>query len=404
MGCFEMKSKCNIVTNLVIGILICISVLFGCSVDNKQISDNTMNEYIVNKRTGKIHSKDCPSVRQMNEKNKMLVSDSLLNLLKNDYTICRRCRAGIKKSGVYGPIHQMFHSNMYGEDVEISASYEEYLDSIDDVGEWYVEHVPTYASLIQDESYSKYNGYNQHYKTYSMKNKGHVTDHRVPSSETTENQLKSLSPDDQILRGTEKAAINYINCFKQIDFRKKIAYYPCDFLNSESDYRMPGDDCVRYLFAVFNRMDSQFTKKYAMLTKSSYSKTDSTMMATDYWDIAYGLMNLGFKIYDSEPGIIDADNDTYAEGYVFMISDNFKLQKGDILAREGHVHIYLGDGIAAEAPNFGWGRVYRSFPQTYEIKKEQINGNNCITLTNGNGDKEYYRRVYRYIGAQGEIK
>ncbi len=399
-----MKSKCPIATNFIVGILICISILFGCSTDNKQISDNTTNEYIVNQHTGKIHSKDCPSVRQMIPKNKLQVSDSLLNLLKKDYTICRRCQAGIKKTGVSKSIHQLFHSNLYGKNIEISASLEEYLDSVDKVGEWYVEHVPTYASSIQDEPYSKYTGNLQNYKIYSMRNKGHTADHRVPSSEATENRIQSLKPDDQILRGTEKAAINYINCFRQIYFKKKIAYYPCDFLNTESDYNMPGDDCVRYLFAVFNKMDSQFTKKYAMLTKSSYSRTDSTTMATDYWDIAYGFINLGFRIYDSEPGIIDADKDTYAEGYVFLLNDDFKLQKGDILAREGHVHIYLGDGIAAEAPNFGWGRVYRSFPQTYVIKTNQLNGNSCISLTNGNGDTEYYRRVYRYIGTRGGTK
>lgn len=76
-------------------------------------------------------------------------------------------------------------------------------------------------------------------------------------------------------------------------------------------------------------------------------------MATDYWDIAYGFVNLGFKIYDKEEGIIDVDKDTYAEGYIFKIDNDFKLQKGDILAREGHVHIYLGDGIMTEAYNFG---------------------------------------------------
>ncbi|MBO4374742.1 MAG: hypothetical protein J5829_06515 [Lachnospiraceae bacterium] len=95
------------------------------------------------------------------------------------------------------------------------------------------------------------------------------------------------------------------------------------------------------------------------------------------------------------------DNDTSAEGYIFKIDKNFRLQKGDILAREGHVHIYLGDGYAAKADNFGWGRVYRSFPQTYEIQAEFHNGTTCISLANGNGDKEYYNRVYRYLGTGG---
>ena len=390
-------------TIIFISFSICVSFISGCSSEQLPAQEEA-REYVINKRTGKIHDPSCSSVSLMSEKNKLFVSDTLLNLLKQDYVICRRCRAGIKKSGTGETLDRLLHGNLYADDVKITASCEDYLRAIDEMGEWYVNHVPTYASGIQTEPFSKYNGDLQNYKKYELKNKGKSSTYLVLSSDADSPGTSHLKADTQVLRGTENAASNYQDCFDQIDFEQKIAYYPCDLLSQVSDYNKPGDDCVRYLFAVFNMMDSQFTQKYSLMTGSSYSRTNSAKIATDYKDIVYGFINLGFKIYDTEERIIDVNNDTYAEGYVFGIDDDFVLQKGDILAREGHVHIYLGNGITSEADNFGWGRVYRSFPQTYEIKADHLNGKNCISLTNGNGNKEYYRRIYRYIGKEGGSK
>lgn len=381
---------------ILIMILVSIFCLSGCSKAKDPSQDNTVREYVVNKRTGKIHSHDCPSVLQMSAKNKLLVSDTLLNLLKQDYVICRRCRAGASKTKANGKFQRLFYKNLYVDEIEINASKGDYLKAINEMSEWYVDHVPTYASYIQDESYSDYDGNYQNYREYKMTNKGNTGMHIVLTPDTNAGNASSLRPTDQILRGTENAALNYLDHFKQIDFERKIAYYPCELLSPDSDYNKAGDDCVRYLFTIFSRMDSQFVKKYALLTRSSYSRTDSATMATNYEDIAYGFINLGFKIYDTEEQEVDVDGDNNADGYVFPIDDRFQLQKGDILARDGHVHIYLGDGIAAEAANFGWGRVYRSFPRIYEITVDHDNGS--ILLKSGPGHEERYRRVYRYLG------
>jgi hypothetical protein len=336
----------------------------------------------------------------MREKNKFFVSDTLLNLLKQDYVICRRCRAGIVKSQADKTLGHFFHDNLYGDEIEITATPEDYLNAVDETGEWYVNHVPTYASKIQDEPYSRYNGALKNYKEYSLRNKGKTSIHRVLSSDTDAASTAHLNPGDQILRGTENAAVYYEDCLRQIDFKKHIAYYPCDFLGKESDYNKPGDDCVRYLFAIFNRMDSQFTKKYELLTKSTFSRTDSRTMATDHKDIAYGFVNLGFEIFDTVPRKIDVDDDHVSEGFIFEINDGFRLCKGDILVRNGHVHIYLGDGSSVEAPNFGWGRVYRSYPQIYNIEQRTGDAGNYISLTNSAGEEERYTRVYRYLGTE----
>lgn len=397
-----VKKKIHPYIFTVIFISVFLCMLNGCAASHSSGSSDQLrdiNEYVVNKRTGKIHAPGCPSVQQMSENNKLLVSDSLTSLFKKDYTICRRCRAGLLKSGVSGIIDRIFNDNLYGEEIPIAASREDYLEAIDEMSEWYTSHVPTYASRIQEEPYSSYDGTYQGYKKYSLKNKGKEKNYIVLSSEGGTESASHLGKNDMILRGSEEAAKNYADCFSEIRFERKIAYYPCDLLNASTDYTTPGDDCVRYLFAVLNTMDSGFTQKYATLTNSSYSKTNSSMLATDYGDIAYGFTNLGFKIYDTTGQTIYAGRNSIAEGYVFKLDNGFKLQKGDIIAREGHVHIYLGNGLTVSAENFGWGRVYRSFPRIYDIEVYSRGGSTYITLSNSIGEKEYYRRVYRYIGA-----
>ena len=289
-------------------IVICTVFITGCTADKQDNSQaETVREFIVNKRTGRIHSPECPSVLQMSDKNKWNVSDTLLNLLKQDYVVCRRCGAGLNSSKADGFINHLLHGNLYGDEIPITASQGDYLKAIDEVSEWYVDHVPTYASRIQEEPYSKYTGQYKNYKTISLWNRGKRKSYTVLSADTEANSATFLSPDNQILRGSEKAVQNYSDCFRQIRFKRQIAYYPCDILPEDSDYNTPGDDCVRYMFTIFNRMDGQFTRKFHALTQSSYSKTNSKMIATDYEDIANGFSQLGFKIFDSTEREINLD-------------------------------------------------------------------------------------------------
>lgn len=229
----------------------------------------------MNKRSGKIHSSTCASVELMSDKNKETTKETLLELLKKEYTICRKCKAGLNKPRNEEIIDNILHDNLYVEDVKIVSTYKDYLNAVNTMGEWYVNHVPTYASKLQTEAFSKYSGDLSHYKEYVLKHKGETNTYIVLSSAEDAQSTGLLSGDALILRGSEKAALNYKDAFDQIDFEKRIAYYPCDLLDQSSDYNKPGDDCVRYLFAVFNIMDNEFTQKYSLLTKTSFSKTNS---------------------------------------------------------------------------------------------------------------------------------
>ena len=95
---------------------------------------NAMSEYkdyIVNKRSLKIHIEACPSVSKMSERNKLKINDSLDNLTKNGYFVCNRCKAGIKRKNEYVASTLESIENLLFGDKDISLkSYNEYLDSI----------------------------------------------------------------------------------------------------------------------------------------------------------------------------------------------------------------------------------------------------------------------------------
>lgn len=82
------------------------------------------------------------------------------------------------------------------------------------------------------------------------------------------------------------------------------------------------------------------------------------------------------------------------------LTESFSLEKGDIICREGHIHIYIGnDGT----DNFGWGKVNRFYPANYKFNIEKIDGECQIKMDKGN-TTEYYTRVYRYEGGKREWK
>lgn len=398
------RNKKNLIINrvLIVAIVIitCISLLSGC-VKSHDVSKESaqINEYVLNSRSKKIHSVDCQYVGRIKETNKKAVSDSLINLLKNDYTICRKCKAGVKESLGNSWFNHLFHNNLYQE-MEVDASKEDYLNSINEMGEWYVEHISTYASLIQEEAIEKYTGEFDTYKEYLMPDKnGTEKAYKVISSDKGGTNINSIDSSTKILRANETAAINYLENYESIIFEKKIAYYPCDLLDEKSDYNMPGDDCVRFVFSILNRMEGNFTEKFKLLTKKSYNHTNSKMLTTDRQDIAFGMINLGFQIFDSEESSIFVGKDNNPEGYIHEITDDFQLENGDIICREGHVHLYLGDGNMLVADNFGWGRVYRYYPWVYEISvQKEPDGKNKVILINSAGEEEAYSRVYRFIG------
>lgn len=294
-------------------------------------------DYVVNKRSLKIHIETCPSVSKMSQKNKLKTNDSLTNLINKGYFVCNRCKAGVKRKHEYiASALENIENILFGNKDIALKSYDEYLNSIDEMGKWYVEHIATYETNFNDIA-------------------------------------------------TENAKEYYEN--NKIDKRGNIYLYPCENLkNCAGEYTEAGDDCVRFMFSCLNNMDNNFIYLLSKYSKYKWSSISSEMLNTRKNQLQYAMTNLGFEIYDTKPEKVDLNGDKYFEFEIYPIDNEFKLQKGDIFSRDGHIHIYL-----SENENFGWGKVNNIYPQntlTY------IDSTTNTIICNG----EEFDRVYRYIG------
>ena len=259
-------------------------------------------DYIVNKRSLKIHIETCSSVTKMSERNKLKINDSLEHLTSSGYFVCNRCKAGIKRKHEFVASALEGIENILFGDKDISLkSYDEYLNSIEEMGKWYVEHIATYETNLNDIA-------------------------------------------------TEKAKEYYKN--NKIDRRGNICLYPCDNLkNCAGEYTKAGDDCVRFMFSCLNNMDGNFTNILSKYSKYQWSTISSNLLNTKENQLQYAMTNLGFEIYDIEPQKIDLNNENFGWGKVnniypqqtityIDVTSNAIVCNGEIFNR---VYRYVGE-------------------------------------------------------------
>lgn len=200
--------------------------------------------------------------------------------------------------------------------------------------------------------------------------------------------IYDLNGNEKVLRANENAIYNYKNNYSKIDAKSGILQYPCEFLSESIEYNKAGDDCVRYVFTVLNSIDSQFVERIAKSSRKMWSQINTRLIYSDKNHFVEAMFKNGFNIFDSKELI--------PEKKIDRIDNNFKLEKGDIICRDGHIHIYVGnDGN----DNFGWGKVNRKYPAKYNFSVERIGSEYRIKMDKGN-DIEYYERVYRYRGGK----
>lgn len=94
--------------SLFLAIVLLFSVMtLGCSSNNEsakestpiyvsyesQFKDVTFQEctYILNKNTRKFHYKDCYTIEQMSQKNKVYCDDERSNIIQHNYVPCKKC-------------------------------------------------------------------------------------------------------------------------------------------------------------------------------------------------------------------------------------------------------------------------------------------------------------------------
>ena len=272
---------------------------------------------------------------------------------------------------------------------------EEYLKAIEDVGEWYVNHIPTYCRRLQEETKDEYNGIEKYVDKINLKTKDRIfnitNEYNYLSNNSSSVTIDDLNINDKVLRANEKAIYNYLDKYSKINVIGGILQYPCEFISASPNYNKAGDDCVRYVFTVLNSIDPQFVERIAKTYHMTWSRINTAIFNRDEDShFINTMLKNGFQIYTSKKEINNND--------IQYITDGFKLERGDIICKKGHIHIYIGN---EETDNFGWGKVNRNFPAHYKFSIEKINGEYQIKMNKGSS-VEYYTKVYRYVGGDNQ--
>ena len=149
----------NLLKKNIVKLLVCFLLLVFTLNKNKDV--NKEITYRLNTKSKKVHSLDCGVGKRAKEKNKKLVTDTLKNILCDGYTICGDCNAGYKKSFIESVKNSILGPGEIDYDDLVLPSKEEYLNAIDKVGNWYVNHIPTYCKNLQIERAGEYVGNNE---------------------------------------------------------------------------------------------------------------------------------------------------------------------------------------------------------------------------------------------------
>ena len=381
------------ITKIIYFIILLILIGVGSFLLNDNSAEMMKNDkitYLLNTRSKKVHSKDCGVGQRSKEKNKKYRTESLINIVKDGYEICGDCNAGIKKSFITN-ILSVFDDpiNVDYDDV-VLPTREEYLSAIEEVGEWYVNHIPTYCRRLQEETKEEYYGIEKYVDKISLKTKdsffNDTNEYNYLSKNTSSVIIDDLGRDTKILRANEKAIYNYRDAYSEINVKGGILQYPCELISESHKYNKAGDDCVRYVFTVLNSIDPQFVERIAKTYNTTWTKIGTVLFNKDDKKFTEIMLKNGFIIY--------ATKGKTADNRIKEINASFKLENGDIICRDGHIHIYIGN---EETDNFGWGKVNRKFPANYKFSIEKIKGEFQIKMDKGN-DIEFYTKVFRYVG------
>ena len=293
------------------------------------------------------------------------------------------------------------------------------VDIIKEIGKWYVDNVYTYqAGRYGAETANNITGAITYYtdeQEYQNKFKERFRESWSDASDTAKANRRNYMiekkniPDEKIDLimqdyNVTEAVANGTFAELSVDILKKnekyttvgrleqlidgktptlFGYYYNDIVKTKVQ-----DDCSSFVSAVIylfvnNNKEIPANKKYTSMPHyTSYSlRTNASVKAE--------LESKGFKCYDNEE----------------LKTELRELQLGDILIREGHVEIYLGENWS-----FGWGQVHNSYENNTHSKdfkwhfgtEDEIEGStkpNGYYFYNLNQNNEgHYTKVYRYGG------
>ena len=298
------------------------------------------------------------------------------------------------------------------------------VDIIKEIGKWYVDNVYTYqAGRYGAETANNITGAITYYtdeQEYQNKFKERFRESWSDASDTAKANRRNYMiekkniPDEKIDLimqdyNVTEAVANGTFAELSVDILKKnekyttvgrleqlidgktptlFGYYYNDIVKTKVQ-----DDCSSFVSAVIylfvnNNKEIPADKKYTSIPNYTSAKLLTNV------SVKTELESKGFKCYDESLGISDVS-----------IKKIDPLLPGDILVRNGHVEIYLGENWS-----FGWGQVHNSYENNPDSKsfkwhfgtEDEVEGSHNPQghyFYNINSSNEgYYTRVFRYEG------
>ncbi len=374
-------------------ILLLILLLSSCSnsaqrnLASTDIIKNAENEivegeyrYIVNKRTGKIHTYHHSMNSGMNPDNMLMTNDNLEMILEDEgKDLCRNCWAGIKtnlKSYDDNALDLIEKFMRLYDFAELDIETQKFLMCIFEVGEWYVDNVYTYQGGKQtvletetiakasasESAYKRWRNYldNEYYNKYKLRNEKKV----LPVVYDSDNKPTTL-------------VIYRCDLFKKLNYgygnnkysksgKQALKNAEGEIIDEEWKNYCVIDDCSKFAAAVYyHYINKEILKNKSTEEKIGYGidlwGTGSLAFASDNSDL---IKILSYKCQSFELYDLNRINKYKDFNNINNDINTFKLQAGDLLYRqadyknnlEGHVEFYIGNSKV-----IGWGRVHDSY-------------------------------------------
>ena len=388
-------------------------------------------KYMINISSNKVHTFECGNSRIRSENNKFPTNDELINILSNEkYDVCHICYAGLRKNKsiteedcVLVEKYMRLYEFLQNDDDTC-----EFLMSIFEVGNWYVNNVYTYQGGLNtvskidsdakryasDRAQNKWNEYKTSYsELMQVENGASLNNKKIQS--TTFNGDTALRYSlhkcdlftDRYAKGDTKDRKNNKVAIKNADN---------ELLGHDWKNYYVSDDCSKFAAAVYYNYINK-----TILNSKSQDKKDGN--GIDLWYTgSYSFVDSNSNIYrilkNTERFKFYGPDEIkqYDADYKLGERDNaFKLEPGDLLYRKekvhyedkngrnvrvsdipGHVEFYIGNNKVV-----GWSGIHK---QNYSSKIfDKDDANNYFKSRNLDTDKgQPYAFVIRFEGGNNE--
>lgn len=349
----------------------------------KERINNDEHRYIINVRSGKVHTYS-HGMNIIENKNYIKESDDdLVDILKNEnYDICHTCYAGLlvdDKINKYKDSFDLVEKYMKLFDfVQIEPNRAEFLMSIFTVGDWYINNVYTYQggndTVLKVENNAKNNASDNAYKRWQKYKSKYFNSAEIDGSKKIlpvvydgkKNPTKLVSYECDLFKG------KYAHGDSKYTKDTKKDFYTYDGeklgIGYKNDYVV--DDCSKFASAVYYH----YINNTILKDKKTEEKDG---MGIDLWTTgSFDFSRNNTKIAN----ILVKTNKFVIKNLEKINEENSVIEIGDLIYRKekahyekkdgqnititdcpGHVEFYIGNGKYV-----GWGKIQKN----YFVKKE----------------------------------